>query len=282
MKGLFEAELKRDVARETEPFRFHDSCEIVFVTGGTCTVLREAEMIRAGRGTVLLIPAGVLHMSVALPGAEYARTVIRFDPEAVRPFCGGSTDLLEIFRGEGAGALCLNEAEIRETEPLFRACLAGPDAFGADLRRNLAFLELLVRLGELSREGGHDLRTPEQEGDKNFGRISPIVRYIRDNPAGSLSLEEVAEKFFYNKHYLCRIFKAATGISVGQYIAAVRIRYAADFLRRGCSVQESGRKAGFKNNSNFISTFHKLMDVSPGQYRQQSRRNADSNQSITI
>ena len=38
---------------------------------------------------------------------------------------------------------------------------------------------------------------------------------------------------------------------------------------------EEAQKAGFKNNSNFISTFHKVMDVSPGQYRQQFRLNFD-------
>ena len=33
--------------------------------------------------------------------------------------------------------------------------------------------------------------------------------------------------------------------------------------------------AGFKNNSNFISTFRKVMDISPGQYRQRFRQDFD-------
>lgn len=273
MKDLFQIVFHKDPVWEMEQFHFHDGAEILFVTGGTATFLREAEMIRAVRGTVLLIPKGVLHLSVALPEREYARHAVHFDPAAVRPFCSGATDLLAAFDRTASGVLRLSEEKTRELEQLFAACQDRPERFGADLRRDLAFLELLIRLGELSREESRTAEDREAEQDRDFGRVSPVIRYIRENPAGNLSLEAVAEKFFYNKHYLCRIFKATAGISVGKYIAAVRIRHAAEFLRSGSSVQESGLRAGFKNNSNFISTFHKVMDVSPGQYRLQYRQN---------
>ena len=279
MEVLFTAAVKKDAAWEMDRFHYHREYEIVFVTGGSCTFLLGSDMVRAGRGTVLLIPGGLLHMSTALPEEEYVRYFIRFDPEKVRPFGTKTTDPLEAFREDGSRVLRLSEAEIRNAEEQFQSCLEKPLLYGADLRRNMAFLELLIRLGELSREEGRTAEDREAEQDRDFGRVSPVIRYIRENPEGNLSLEAVAEKFFYNKHYLCRIFKAAAGISVGKYIAAVRIRHAAEFLRNGSSVQESGRKAGFKNNSNFISTFHKVMDVSPGQYRQLCRQNFDAGRS---
>ena len=274
MEDLFTAAVNKDMTWEMTHFHFHDPYEILFVTGGTCSFLLESEMIRASRGTLLLIRSGLLHMSTSLPDTEYIRYIINFNPAVLREYSSEQTNLLEAFHKE-RHAIYLNEQEIPEIEKLFQACDSKKREYGVDLRKNLAFLELLIRLGELSREGRHG--DPAIYGDtaRNYQRVKPIISYILDNPTANLSLEAVSEKFYYNKHYLCRIFKTATGISVGKYIASVRIQYAARFLRQGYSVQESGVMAGFKNNSNFISTFHKVMDVSPGQYRQRYRQRFD-------
>ncbi len=272
MNDLFTAAVNKDMTWEMTHFHFHDPYELLFVTGGTCSFLLEAEMIRATRGTVLLIRSGLLHMSTSLPDAEYTRYVINFNPADLKEYGTAETDLLYAFHTD-RHSIQLSEAEISQIEPLFRACDNRRMEYGVDVRRNLSFLELLIRLGELSREDRRELPPAETETAKNYLRVKPIITYILENPTGNLSLEAVSERFFYNKHYLCRIFKAATGISVGKYITSVRIQYAANFLRQGYSVQESGTMAGFKNNSNFISTFRKVMDISPGQYRQRFRQN---------
>lgn len=276
MNDLFTAAMNKDQAWEMSHFHFHDPYEILFVTGGSCSFLIEAEMIEATRGTLLLMKSGLLHMSTSLPDSEYTRYVINFNPSDLKDFTTKQTDLLEGFNND-RHYLQLTEAEITRLEPLFRSCYNKTGEYGSDLRRNLNFLELLLEITELMRQEHRSVELPETEVHKNYQRVKPIISYILDNPTDSLSLESVAEKFFYNKHYLCRIFKTATGISVGKYITSVHIQYAATCLRQGYSVQESGIMAGFKNNSNFISTFRKVMDISPGQYRQRFRQNFDPN-----
>ena len=274
MDNLFTASINKDMTWEMTHYHFHDPYEILFVAQGTCSFLLESEMIRATRGTILLIRSGLLHMSTSLPDEEYVRYIINFNPADLREYTSRETDLLEAFQ-QDHHAIFLNETETRSMEELFRTCESKTRHFGADLRRNLSFLELLVRLGEYSRAGRFENPDADSEAARNYRRVRPIISYILENPTHSLSLEEVAEMFFYNKHYLCRIFKTATGISVGKYITSVRIQYAAQFLRAGYSVQESGEMAGFKNNSNFISTFRKVMEISPGQYRQRYRLSFD-------
>ena len=270
MIDLFTAAMNKDMVWEMSNFHFHDPYEILFVTGGTCTFLIETEMVQAVRGTILLIRGGLLHMSTSLPDSEYLRYVITFYPAKLDGLSTANTDLMVSFHKE-RHVIQLPEGEIDAMEKLFKACFDRSETYGADVRRNLSFLNLLIRLGELQQdEYSHELK-PEIINSKNYLRVKPIVSYIMENPADDLSLEYVSEKFFYNKHYLCRIFKTATGISVGKYITAVRIQYASTYLRQGYSVQESGERAGFKNNSNFISTFRKIMGIPPGQYRQKFR-----------
>ena len=70
--------------------------------------------------------------------------------------------------------------------------------------------------------------------------MAPILDYIRDNLAEPLTLDQIAGRFFISKHYLCRIFKSATGFSVMEYIIYSRILRARQLLQEGVSVQQAG------------------------------------------
>ena len=270
MQDLFTAAKKIDREWEMSGFHFHDSYEILFVTGGACAFMAEGELQYCARGSLLLLKRGLPHMSVSLSDGEYARYAIRFEPEDLRPFRSGQTDLLAGFRA-ASPFWRLSEAETAAVEPLFRGCCSKSEAYGSDLRRNLRFLELLIKLGELSAEE-RSAAPAETEARRSFARVEPVIRYIQAHPTENLSLDSVAGRFNYNKHYLCRVFKAAAGISVGKYIMAVRVQHAAACLRQGDPVQESAAKTGYRSTSTFVSSFKKMMGVSPGRYSQQYRR----------
>ena len=96
--------------------------------------------------------------------------------------------------------------------------------------------------------------------------MAPILDFIRDNLAEPLSLDQIAGQFFISKHYLCRIFKSATGFSVMEYIIYSRVLRARQLLQEGVSVQQAGELSGFSDNSHFIRTFGHLTGVTPGRY----------------
>ena len=93
-----------------------------------------------------------------------------------------------------------------------------------------------------------------------------ILDYIRDNLSEPLTLDQIAGRFFISKHYLCRIFKSATGFSVMEYIIYSRVLKARQLLQEGVSVQQAGELAGFSDNSHFIRTFGHLTGITPGRY----------------
>ena len=81
-----------------------------------------------------------------------------------------------------------------------------------------------------------------------------------------MSLDQIAGQFYISKHYLCRIFKSATGFSVMEYIIYSRVLRARQLLKEGVSVQQAGELSGFSDNSHFIRTFGHLTGTSPGRY----------------
>ena len=263
MGNLFEIIGKNESVPETERLLFHGGTELLLVRGGQGSLILDGEMIPLSRGSLVLIPPGTLHLTAALPQSAFSRSVLRFESAKLEVFSSAQTPLCRVF-AETARTSFLTEDDTERLEALFENCGLKGEGFGADLRSELVFLELLISVWELIRQEPPSAANVSRERE----RLEPLIRRIREAPPSAVTLETVAGEFHYNKNYLCRVFRGATGISVGGYITAVRVTEAARCLRQGMSVKESGEKAGFRNNSNYISTFHRVTGLSPGQYRQ--------------
>ena len=73
---------------------------------------------------------------------------------------------------------------------------------------------------------------------------------------------------FFSKNYLSKIFKQETGTSINKYITAQRITLAKSLLTNGHSVADACNMCGFRDYSNFLKTFTKIVGVSPKKYAQ--------------
>ena len=96
-----------------------------------------------------------------------------------------------------------------------------------------------------------------------------LTRYICDNIASGINLSAVADHFGYNANYFSRYFKQLTGVTFTAYLNRVRIERACELLRSESrlSINEVAARCGYNSASQFISTFEKLMGLTPGAYR---------------
>ena len=99
-------------------------------------------------------------------------------------------------------------------------------------------------------------------------RMDDILSYINQNIAHDLTIEALSSQFFISSAYLCRIFKATTGMTINKYVIAKRIALAKEYLSHGCSVSETCEKCGFHDYSNFSKAFSKTVGIPPGKYAQ--------------
>lgn len=84
----------------------------------------------------------------------------------------------------------------------------------------------------------------------------------------SQSLADLAARVHLERTYLSRAFAASTGETISEYIARLRIGYAATLLRTtDRSIADIGTTAGFRDLSHFGRTFKRLRGVSPRDYR---------------
>ena len=118
-----------------------------------------------------------------------------------------------------------------------------------------AMIELLYILNKCSK------KTILNENNNKF--IKNIILYINDNLTSNLSLEKIADQFYINKSYLCRMFKKNTGYTINKYITHKRLMLVRELCSTDMSLTEACIEAGFGNYSNFYKMYVKETGTSP-------------------
>lgn len=90
-----------------------------------------------------------------------------------------------------------------------------------------------------------------------------------------LRVSELAESVGLDRRYLCRIFHAAMGMSIKEYVTKVRMEHARRLLSEGVSVGHTSELVGYNDPFNFAKMFKKYFGSSPGMWIADARRDAE-------
>jgi len=87
--------------------------------------------------------------------------------------------------------------------------------------------------------------------------------------SGSVScIRDLAREFNLSTSHLQHLFKATTGLRLGQALAECRLCKAASLLLKSdMSVKEIGYAVGYKHPSSFVRAFGRFFQLAPGDYR---------------
>lgn len=98
--------------------------------------------------------------------------------------------------------------------------------------------------------------------------VERVQHHIVDNPAGDLSVKTLAAIAAMSTRNFLRQFKTASGATLGDYIADVRLRHACALLERtGTEMKQVALQAGFGTDANMRKVFMRHLGVTPSQYR---------------
>ena len=104
--------------------------------------------------------------------------------------------------------------------------------------------------------------------NKNTEMVKQGIKYIRDNFANRITVEDVAKSVGYSKYYFCRIFKEITKSTIGSYINICRVNEAHRLIsEEGVSVGRAACECGFDDISYFTKIFKKYIGVLPSKIR---------------
>lgn len=98
--------------------------------------------------------------------------------------------------------------------------------------------------------------------------IEQIKAYLYDNFQNDISLDEIAQEFYFNKAYLGRLFKEKTGESFNYFLIKIRMQKAKELLKNPqYKIYEISAAVGYKSAKYFNKVFSAYYGISPTEYR---------------
>ncbi len=121
-------------------------------------------------------------------------------------------------------------------------------------------LQLRTDAGQAARSGG----------TQDMAVFDQIETYILQHIDQEITLQMVADRFFYNPSYLSRLFKTKLNKNYTAFVTEIRIAYA-----KRCLVQSKvpmtdvAQMCGYTSYKHFVKTFRKITNMTPSDYRKQ-------------
>jgi AraC-like DNA-binding protein len=102
--------------------------------------------------------------------------------------------------------------------------------------------------------------------------VERAIECIWERYSEPLSLTEIAESALLSRFYFARVFRDATGITPGRFLAAIRIHQAKRLLlSTSMSVTDISTAVGYNSLGSFTNYFTTSVGVSPSRFRRLSR-----------
>jgi len=117
-----------------------------------------------------------------------------------------------------------------------------------------------------------DIELAPMLSDGRDPRVLAAIRFIENNRHRMISCDDVARECCLSGKQLGRIFRRTVGVSLYEYIADTKLRYAVHLLSVSrLSVKETAFMLGYDSESCFAAFFKRRTGVSPGSYGQMNQ-----------
>ena len=105
---------------------------------------------------------------------------------------------------------------------------------------------------------------------------APVAKakdYIRTHIGEPITLDEVVSHVAVSRFYFCKLFKKATGMTLTEHIARIRVEKAKALLADPAArISEAAFEAGFGSIPQFNTVFKRYVGFAPSEYREQLKR----------
>jgi YesN/AraC family two-component response regulator len=135
-------------------------------------------------------------------------------------------------------------------------------------RQSIKLLDMLCRLSETDKKKVLSSSDMRQYTTDNSDRLDTVLKYISDNYADYIGLQDVADIACMTTNSFCRFFKKMTNKSFTRFLNEVRVRNASRLLvQNDYPVSEICYAVGYKSITNFNRQFKEIMGSTPKGYR---------------
>ena len=233
----------------------HESYELYYFVGGGGIYRVEGTPYPLKTGDILIMRPAEAHYIDITDSKPYTRLSINFRSELLSGIDPNGR-LLSPFNNRKIGTFNRYRAENFKSD-VYKAFIKNITTDNPD-RRVQTITNLLPLLNEISI--AFDM-IDDTEVNKSLD--SRIISYINRRIFEDISLDDICEKYYISKTYLCRIFKKATASTVAEYITVKRLVAARQMILSGTPPTKAYLQCGFRDYSVFYRAYKKHYGAPP-------------------
>lgn len=215
----------------------HSCYEIYYFVSGSVEYMVEGRRYRLAPGSLLLFAPGVVHGVRPEDCEEYCRYALHFYPECLPQ--EGRAVLLSSFSAVRAP---LVNAPLRVYLDRILVENDSPEA----VRGIMLQAGLTVLLGEIYR-----LCESEQPSLPADPQAERIIGYLNEHLTEPVCAGKAAAALYLSRSQVNRVFRRATGTTVGSYVRLKRAAFARGLMQDGVPATRAALEAGFEDYSTF-------------------------------
>lgn len=254
-------------------YHYHDSYELYYLAEGERYYFIQNKSYHIESGSFVLINKYDIHSTISHQGSGYRRILFCFNESTLADFSdiAKSMGLLSCFR-RNVPVIKLSPNDKSCAENILRLALREFEEKKKGYENYLRS-SLIQLLTILNRYASEEKVVTTEYISAPHKTISEIAGYINIHFADEITLDNLSSKFHMSTHYISRIFKKFTGISMIDYLNNIRIKEAQKLIMaETMSMQQICEAVGYNNYTHFGRVFKEISGMTPLKYKNENKQ----------
>jgi AraC-like DNA-binding protein len=253
---------------------FHPEFEIYYMFNGERYYFIENKTYHIRKGCLVLIDSMHIHKTSVLGKDYHDRFLIELNTEPFSSFFQNISGMsLAEFFARYSCVLELDEQTRNWIERRFNDIMEESekklDNYSTFIMMKIAEILLFVRRFHSNRIIPPNLSMSDKAKHQ---MINEIAAFITQSEVRVKSLDDICNRFYISKSYLCRIFKEVTGFTVQDYVNIHCVKRAQQLLElNDLSIADISHALGYNSLTYFGRVFKKYTETTPLKYRKKLR-----------
>lgn len=259
---------------EHVPITMAQGAVLFFGLHGVGTVQTVQEVYEIGEATVYVVSPLMLYR-VHVP-ANASMISIRLSPEILTMAGWTDNTTIECYLSDGESKDAL-AVEIRQRcAALFRAFFQED---GVSVLAGQA-----IDLASVLKKRFSATASARIVGSaETLERLEDILRFIQTHWNESISIPDLAARYFLSESYISRLFRKYLHMTFTEYLVSIRLEHAmVDLRENNASITQIAYENGFKSTNSFIKYFRQRHGITPGQYRLEHPSHTADSERVSI